>query len=306
MTMRPAPLILILAASPAAAHVEFPVAPAALMAEWRPDPAAALALAVCLWAYGRGLVRLWRRAGYGRGVSALESLAFAAGIAALALAFLSPLDAATGTLLTAHMIQHLLLIAVAPLLILLGRPDAVLPFAFPEAARRAVSRSPWLRPAGSLRRLARPLPAALLHALALWLWHAPGPFEAALRSNLLHDLEHASFLATALLFWQSVIFAGRSPSARIAAIVATLVTLIQSGFLGALITLAGRPLYQAYRFSDVWGLTPAEDQQLAGLVMWIPMGAIYLVTGLVLAAMLIGAEQPGPPQPAIQRGHPDP
>ena len=149
-----------------------------------------------------------------------------------------------------------------------------------------------------MRRVARPLPAAALHALAIWIWHAPGPFQAALQNEALHDLEHASFFLTALLFWQSVIAASRSPSSLIAAIVATLVTLIQSGFLGALLTLSGRPLYPSYSGSELWGLSPIEDQQLAGLVMWVPMGGIYLIAGLLLAARLIGADE----RPASRRG----
>ena len=135
------------------------------------------------------------------------------------------------------MVQHVLLIAVAPPLLLLGRPDAALAFALPGPARRNVAGSPLGALAAMLRRLARPLPAALLHGLALWVWHAPGPFQAALQSRFLHDLEHASFFVTALLFWQSVIVAARSPATRIAAMLATLATLIHSGLLGALITL---------------------------------------------------------------------
>ena len=158
--------------------------------------------------------------------------------------------------------------------------------------------------AAGLRRLARPLPAALLHALALWVWHAPGPFQAALQSRFLHDFEHASFFVTALLFWQSVIVAARSPATRIAAMLATLATLIHSGLLGALITLTRRPLYPAYGPAHVWSLSPMEDQQLAGLVMWVPAGAIYLLAGLVLAARLIGFEEPAEPARAPARHQP--
>jgi putative membrane protein len=263
-----------------------------------------LVIALTLWAYRRGLLRLWRRAGARRGVTVTESLAFLAGMAVLAVALLSPLETLTGTLLTAHMIQHVLLIAVAPALILVGRLDAVFAFALPQPAH-ALARTRGLAAlAAALRRLARPMPAALLHMAAVWAWHAPRPFQAALDNDLLHDFEHASFFLTALLFWQSMIFAFRSPSALIAAILATLVTLIQGGFLGALITLSGRPLYPAYVGAELWGLTPMQDQQLAGLVMWIPTGGIYLLAGLLLAARLIGSEA-REPTPAVEPQSPN-
>ncbi len=285
-------LALLAGASPALAHGGHPVAPAEFWAEWRPDPLLSLLIFGVAVAYLLGIARLWRRAGFGRGVRPIEALAFGAGMAMLAAAIVSPLDALTGTFLTAHMVQHVLLIAVAPPLLLLGRPDAALAFALPGPARRNVAGSRLGALAAMLRRLARPLPAALLHGLALWVWHAPGPFQAALQSRFLHDFEHASFLVTALLFWQSVIVAARSPVTRIAAMLATLATLIHSGLLGALITLTGRLLYPAYAGTELWGLSPIEDQQLAGLVMWVPAGAIYLLAGLLLAARLIGSEEP--------------
>jgi putative membrane protein len=287
------PIILCLAAGPAAAHGGHPVAPGQLLADWQVDPLLAVLLALFAIAYLRGLSALWRRAGLGRGVRLAEATSYAAGLAVLAVALLSPLEAATGTLLSAHMVQHVLLIAVAPPLLLLGRPDAVLAFALPASSRQSLSRALWpRRVTGFFRRLARPMPAALLHAAAIWIWHAPGPFQAALTNPFLHDLEHASFFVTALLFWQSVLVALRSPSNLIAAILATLATLIHGGFLGALITLTGRPLYPAYAETELWGLTAIEDQQLAGLIMWVPASAVYLAAGLALAAKLIGFDEP--------------
>ena len=278
-------------APPAWAHGNHAVAPGSLLSEWQPDLAVAAMLAAAAILYGSGLSRLWNRAGIARGIGMLEATAFAFGLGILALALLSPLETVTGTLLTAHMIQHVLLIAIAPPLILMGRPDAAFAFAMPALTSAAFLLA-------FLRRVARPLPAAALHALTIWIWHAPGPFQAALQNEALHDLEHASFLLTALLFWQSVIAASRSPSSLIAAIVATLVTLIQSGFLGALLTLSGRLLYPSYSESELWGLSSIEDQQLAGLVMWVPMGGIYLIAGLLLAARLIGVDE----RPASRRG----
>jgi putative membrane protein len=278
----------ILFASPAAAHGGAPVAPGELWNEWRPDLLLSVAFALVAIAYCRGLVRLWTRAGIARGVTTLEAAAFAVGLFSLAVALLSPLEAATGTLVSAHMAQHVVLVALAPPLILLGRPDAVLAFAFPAAVKSAR----WFRRSGAaVRTLARPFPAATLHAVTLWVWHAPGPFQAALEHRVLHDLEHASFFVTALLFWQALVVAWRSPATVLPAIMATLITLIQGGFLAALITLTPRPLYPSYQGAELWGLTAMDDQRLAGLLMWVPAGAIYLLAGLMLASRLLASDE---------------
>jgi putative membrane protein len=296
--MRAALLTLVLLASPASAHTGQPAGPDALWTAWRPEPLPALLIGLGLLGYGLGVSRLWRRAGGGRGISAPEAAAFLLGLAVTALALLSPLDAASRALLSAHMIQHVLLIAVAPPLLLIGRPDAAFAYVLPRAARHPLPRAAL----GGLRRLARPMPAALLHAAAIWIWHAPGPFQAALVHPLLHDLEHASFFVTALLFWQSVLAAMRSPASVIAAMLGVLFTLIQGGFLGALIALTGRPLYPAYDATELWGLTPLQDQQLAGLIMWVPASALYVIAGLMLAARLIGTDEPGSPSRGNRTG----
>jgi len=299
-------LLTCLASAPAGAHGVEPIAPAAVWMAWTPDPWLSATLLIVVLAYARGLARLWRRAGSGRGVGWGAAASFGAGAIVIAAALLSPLDAVTGTLLSAHMVQHVLLVAVAPPLLLLGRPDAVLAFALPAGTRQQLAGSGTIRRLLSgLRRLARPAPAAALHALAIWAWHAPGPFEAALASDGLHHLEHASFFVTALLFWQSVLAAWRSPALLMPAILAILVTLIHGGFLGALITLSARPLYPAYAGSDLWGLSQLADQQLAGLIMWVPAGAVYLAAGLILGARLIGFDEPGPaPQVRAERNEP--
>jgi putative membrane protein len=283
------PIMLALAASPAIAHEGVATSPDTLWRVWRPHAPLGMTLFAVFVVYGCGLWRLWGRTGIGRGVRSIEAGAFAVGGVALILALLSPLETLATTLLSAHMAQHMLLITLAPPLLLLGRPDAVLAAAAPARWRKATVRSAWLRsPARAFRRLARPLPAALLHAAAIWAWHAPVAFQAALGGGLLHHGEHAAFLLTALLFWQAVIHAARSPSMLLPAIVAVLVTLIQSGLLGALLTFSGQPLYPAHGERAVlWGLTPIEDQQLAGLIMWAPVGGIYVFAGLALASKLI-------------------
>jgi putative membrane protein len=117
----------------------------------------------------------------------------------------------------------------------------------------------------------------------LWLWHAPALFEAAVERHWLHTLEHACFFGTALLFWQAALDA-RTRRRAGPALLAAFVTFMHSGLLGGLITMAPQPLYAAYAGrSTVWGLTALDDQQLAGLLMWVPLGLPYLAVGLLEA-----------------------
>lgn len=142
-------------------------------------------------------------AGRGRGLTWRCVLAFGGGAAALVIALVSPLDALGGTLLSAHMAQHALLIAAAPPLLLLGRPGVAFAWAL-------AGREPWRSLAHLGDRLSRPLPAAALHGAALWVWHAPAAFDAALASPLLHAVKHVTFLGTALLFWRAALDARTS------------------------------------------------------------------------------------------------
>ena len=288
----PALLLLALSAGPAAAHGPVPVQPEALWLSWPLDPWVLVPLAVAHLLYGRGVLRLWAQAGRGRGVSRANVLSFAAGEIALVVALVSPLDALGGTLLTAHMAQHAVLVAVAPPLLLLGRPGAAFAWALPAGRRRRFLGSGAWRWAARLGRvLALPLPAAVLHGLALWLWHAPALFDAALEHPWLHALEHATFFGTALLFWRAVLDAG--PARRIGpALGAAFGTLVHGGLLAALITMAPHPFYGWYAGrSLLWGLDTLDDQQLGGLLMWIPMGTVYLGACLGLAWRLIEGEE---------------
>jgi putative membrane protein len=209
-------------------------------------------------------------------------------------ALVSPLDPLGETFLTAHMIQHGLLVTAAPLLLLAGRPAAALPWALSLQMRRGFARAAPLRTlTGKFGWMLAPLPAAVLHGAMLWLWHAPWLFETALANRALHALEHVSFFAAALLFWHSLIAAGRSLATIPPALAAAFATLLHGGFLGALITFAPQPLYGWYaNRGTAWGLDVLSDQQLAGLVMWVPLGAVYLAACLALAGRLVGRDAP--------------
>jgi putative membrane protein len=260
-----------------------------------------LSLALAAWAYARGVRALWRRAGAGRGIRPWQAAAFAGGLLTLFLALVSPLDALSAALFSAHMVQHLALILVAAPLLVLGAP--LLPFlwALPVPARQAIGG--WWKRASVLRigwrALGQPLVVWVLHTAVVWLWHLPGPFQAALASEPVHALEHASFLGTALLFWWTVIHPGaRERLGYGPGVLYVFAMSVQSGALGALITFASTPWYPAYGESaPAWGLSPLEDQQLAGLIMWVPAGLVYLSAALVLLAAWLRAEEQ-----AAQRG----
>jgi cytochrome c2 len=190
------------------------------------------------------------------------------------------------------MAQHTLLIAVAAPLIVLGRPVLVSLWALPRATRRRLTNLAVVR---GCARAAQPRPVAAfaLHATALWAWHLPALYQASLTNDLVHALQHASFLLTALLFWAAFLNVRERSRSYGAGVLYTFATAAHTSILGALITLAPVAWYARYaETAHAWGLTPLEDQQLAGLIMWVPGGLLYTVLALaLLAAWLREAEQ---------------
>jgi putative membrane protein len=236
--------------------------------------------------------RLWREAGRGRGVRRWEALSFAGGWLALAVALASPLHPWGNALFAAHMTQHELLMLVAAPLLVLGKPVVATLKALPRAWVAALLR--WTRPAGvgaAWGFATNPLVAWALHAVILWLWHAPVLFRAALHGEFVHALQHLSFFLSALLFWWAILHRGRGAMGYGAAVLYLFTTAVHSGLLGALITLAGVVWYPEYLgTTQSWGLTPLEDQQLGGLVMWVPACSLYIVAGLALFAGWLRAD----------------
>ncbi|MEO7057113.1 MAG: cytochrome c oxidase assembly protein [Caldimonas sp.] len=252
---------------------------------WSFEPWVVCLLAVSATLYAAGVVKLWRHAGHGRGITRAQAAAFAAGWLFLVVALVSPVDALGGQLFSAHMVQHETLMLLAAPMLVLGRPLAAWAWALPMTWRRGVGaffhsrgwRVPWRIVTGALA-------AWLLHAAALWLWHLPALFEAALANEAIHTFQHLTFLFTALLFWWSVLGATTRRDRGIA-LVSLFTTFVHTGALGALLTLARTDWYPSYAATaPAFHLTPLQDQQIGGLIMWIPAGAIYLVSGLFLAA----------------------
>ncbi|MBA4265172.1 MAG: hypothetical protein C0453_08835 [Comamonadaceae bacterium] len=188
------------------------------------------------------------------------------------LSLFGPLDEWSESSAAWHMVQHMLLMVVVAPLLVLARPlpqwRAVL------GARADVA---WR----GLHRLSRrPMTCALLHALAIWFWHLPGPYMAALASPLWHVIEHACFLLSGWLFWWSVLRPGRAGT--LAAAGALLFTVLHTGMLGALLVFAHLPLYSVAQ-------SALADQQMAGLVMWVPGGLVYLLVAVWAGARWLGS-----------------
>lgn len=268
----------------ASAHTGAPPAPHDLATAWNLQPLLLVVLIGGGWAYAVGVRLLWARAGVGRGVGRGRVAAFAGGMLTLIVALVSPLDALSGALFSAHMAQHLLLILLAAPLLALGEPETALLWALPRGGRRRVGH--WWKRSGARavwHALARLPVAWLVSVIALWAWHVPALYQAALGNEALHAAEHASFVLTAALVWWALLHGKRGRPAYGAGVIAVFGLALQGGALGALMTFAAAPWYPAYAGSVApWGLSPLDDQQLAGLIMWIPAGVTYLLAACLL------------------------
>lgn len=249
---------------------------------WTFDPWVWAPMAATAFLYLRGILILRARRGAVHAARLPAAAGFAVAMAAAFFALVWPLDALGAVSLAAHMAQHMLLIAVAAPLFAFAEPAAPLLVALPR----------WLRGwrgfqaiGKATRALSRPGLAFAIHGTLVWFWHAPLLFESALRWRWLHVVEHIAFLGSALLFWSALQKARRTGAEGYGmAALWTLATLMHTGLLGALLTFSPRLLYPSYAAIDHAPLPPMEDQQLAGLLMWIPGGACYLAAGLCYAA----------------------
>jgi putative membrane protein len=246
-------------------------------------------LAMCTL-YIAGFARRARRLGAARPTLRRQGLAFSICIITLVVALLSPLDPLSDVLFSAHMVQHELLMLVAAPLLVYAQPLRTYLFALPEQPRERVAhvvRSRWV--AGTFRWLTAPLIALVVHGLVRWLWHAPLLFEAALADEWIHGVQHATFFVTATLFWWALLNGRYGRLGYGAALMFVFATSMHTGALGALIALARRPLYgtHAARIRALAGDALA-DQQLAGLLMWVVAGLMFMVLGLSLTLAWLG------------------
>jgi cytochrome c oxidase assembly factor CtaG len=287
-------LFLVLAHEAADAHGD--VADALGTVTWTADAWIMVPLYGTAFLYLIGTTRLWRHAGHGRGVHHWQAACFWSGWTILALALLSPLHWLGERLFVAHMVEHELLMVVAAPLLAIARPTGAMLWALPQFGRRVVgswTQSSVLAVPWRLLRLS--LAATVLHAVALWVWHMPQLYNAVLTNLTMHRLQHASFFFTALLFWWSLFYGPARARGYGIAVACLFFTSLQCAVLGIFLTLARQPWYPAQEnFTSYLGLTPLEDQQLAGLVMWVPPGFVYLCFALYFAAQWISCASKAP------------
>jgi len=230
--------------------------------------------------------KLWRASQQGHGIRTWEAWCFAGGWLALVVALVSPLHPWGQVLFSAHMTQHEILMLIAAPLLVLGRPMIAFLRALPPHWSRGLARlgnASWWQ--AIWQSITNPFVAWLIHAVVLWMWHVPALFDATLHSELVHALQHTSFLGSALLFWWAVIYGPQRAMGYGMAVLYLFTTALHSGVLGVFLTFATRLWYPSYAHTtQSWGLSPVEDQQLGGLIMWVPAGVVYIVAGVALFA----------------------
>jgi putative membrane protein len=251
---------------------------------WTFDPWIVTPLIVFAALYLAGsLVLQQRRARPGR--TALSTALYWGAWFSLAGSLISPLHWLGERLFTFHMIEHEIIMAVSAPLFAMANPVGSLLWGLPHCVRIPVGRAMRHKAVrNSWSWLSSGSQATLLHAVAIWVWHAPVLFDAAVTNVLIHRLQHLSFFLSAMLFWWSVFRRSAAGSAAWH----VFITMLHTSVLGALMALAPRVLYGAQTATAAsWGLTPLEDQQLAGIIMWVPAGTIYAGAAIALAAIWI-------------------
>jgi putative membrane protein len=242
---------------------------------WTFDPLVIAGLALATAVYTAGMVRLPRP-------QPLRAVAFYAGILTCALALLSPIDRASDVLFSAHMVQHELLMLVAAPLVVLGRPYEAIMRAVPPGARA------HLRFTRIWHVLTLPAVALALHAAARVAWHVPALFDAALADERIHAIQHLTFFVTAVLFWSALAYGRYGRFGYGVGVAFVFFTMLYTGLLAAVLSLGQHALYAHAEPTLRWGLDPVEDQQRAGLLMWVPAAVVMTSIALAILAAWIG------------------
>ena len=238
---------------------------------WTLDPLVTVPLALLPLLFLVGRQRLDKRSKLER----KRPWLFLAGWLVLTLSLVSPLHEGGERSFTLHMIEHELIMLVATFLLAASRAGGVLAWGLPGPLRRALGKG-WKAPLSSLwRLLTEPVTATILQSVVMWAWHAPTLFDRALASQGWHVAQHLSFVLSSLIFWSAMLDIRRGSHLLSAACL--FVTSLVEGALGALMALSLSPWYSAYAAMGLSGigLDPKTDQQLAGLIMWIPGGLVH-------------------------------
>lgn len=275
------------------AHAGEPLQPHDAWGAWNLDPVVLLLLAAATYSYVLG----WRAATD----TPARRAAFAGGMAAIAAALVSPLEAVAATLVSGHMVQHVLLMLVAAPLLAVSAPGPALLRGAPAGVRdsaRVLRRAVGLD-GHRVRLLRTPMARWMLAVVTLWVWHASVVYGAAVENEAIHVVEHAMFLGTAVLFWSVILGPARVRISHGLALLGVFTFGLQAIFLSALLTFARDPWYSEYLPApDGWGLDPLSDQQLAGMLLWFPGAILHTGIALYLLVMWIGPQGSGEPHPS--------
>lgn len=260
------------------AHPGEPVEPHDLFTAWEFDPGVVLPLFVSAVLYLAGSRRQF-------GLSRLQKFCFWTGWWSLVMALVSPIHPMGEALFSAHMVQHEILMLVSAPLLVLSRPLVAFLWGLPISWRRGLGKWSKRKHVQAVWMwITDPFTAWWIHAAAIWAWHAPYLFQLTLTSQLAHTAQHLSFFLSALLFWWALFYA-RGRKSHGAGVLYVFTTAVHTSVLGALLTFGPHVWYPRYSTTtQAWGLAPLEDQQLGGLIMWVPASLVYLVAGLALFA----------------------
>lgn len=270
-------MILLAMTTPAVASAE---TSSSTLENWTWPPMIVAPLLIVGGWYLLGIVKLWRK---NKSLRASQIICFWLGWISLLIALDSPLHEMGEQLFWVHMMQHEILMLISAPLLVLARPLVPFLWALPRRWREHTLAIGHLKATQwTWSRLTAPFCAWLLSAVALWVWHAPVLFDRTIGSDWIHAAQHVCFLGTALLFWWPL--ANRMPKFGYGTGIAyVFTTALHTSILGALLTFAQRPWYSSYiDTAPAWHLSALEDQQLGGLIMWVPAGTLLLIVALIL------------------------
>jgi putative membrane protein len=285
--------------------------------DWKIEVISVLALAGTFYSRGwwqlrrrsRGAAKRYRHALRSRWRLAVSwrLVAYWSGLFIIALALLSPIDALGQQLFFMHMVQHLLLIMVAPPLLLVANPMPFLLWGLPSRWRKKVGRlisHALHRKSGfrrGLRSATQPGIVWLVWVISLIGWHDPSLYNAALRYEWVHNLEHLTFFIASMLLWWHLTGAGPRLHKQFSLVgrIGLLISLVPPNMMtGVVLSFAEEGFYSYYEtVPRLWGFDVLMDQQLGGLIMWIPGSMMYIIATLIFIGRLLNQEERKPPLP---------
>ena len=234
-------------------------------------------------------------------------VSYLVGLVFITIALMSPIDVMSGQLFFMHMVQHLLLIMIAPPLLLIANPMAVMLWGLPDRLRRPVGQgfSRALHRDSNSRKLLRTITSPgvvwLLWVIVIVGWHDPDMYNAALRSDFVHDIEHISFFLVSMAYWWHVTGAGpriHKQFGLLGRIIFVLAAIPPNMMTGVVLAFAENPIYAYYMdIPRIWNISVMTDQRISGVIMWIPGSMMYIIAALVLISQLLGQEERKPNLP---------